>query len=180
MFSATLGARYIKEIDQRELSYAPGNLLFVGQYFFNGDGYQDSKLLKQAAFLQQNPEYNGLALPAFAQTDQYEPPPDLSAGDLSPWGRHYGAVTAAWNDIFESEISLSIFNVISLSDFSGIIAPSLSYNLIDIFTINLALRMTYGDKNDEYTNPASLFGFSDDTGATGSLSLSVSMGGGSF
>lgn len=180
-FSATAGARYLKELEQGELKRAPGSLAVVGQYYYNGEGYPDSRLLKPAAFLQQNPEYNGLALPEEAQSEEYESPPDLSFGDLSSWGRHYAALTAAWNNIFESDVSISLFNLTNLNDLSGIISPSVSFTFIDVFTVSAGVRMTYGNKNDEYTNPASLFGLAGDSdGATAAFTLSVSMGRGSF
>ena len=181
LFSVTAGARYIKELDQGKLSRAPGSLALIGQYYYNGEGYPDSRLLKPAVFLSQNPQYNGLALPAEAQTEEYENPPQLSISDIASWGRHYAAVTLAWSNIFGSEIAVSVFNLTNLNDLSGIVSPSVSFNLIDLFGITIGLRMTYGDDADEYTNPASLFGLSGERkGGTAQLSLSVSMGNGSF
>ena len=183
LFSGTVGFRYLKDIDQGDSILAPGSIMLIGQYFYNGEGYGDSSLLKSAVFLQQNPEYNGLALDETKQGENYQAPPDLTTGDFSPWGRHYAALTIGWSDIFESEMNVTIFTLANMSDLSGIVSPSLSFRLFDTFDVSLGLRMTFGADGDEYTNPQALFGFgngSDSEGSTLSFSANVSLGGGSF
>lgn len=183
LFSGTFGIRYINELKQRDLRYPPGNVALIGQYYFNGEGYPDSDLLGAAVFLQQNPEYNGLIMPAEAQPDSYEAPPDLAFDDISPWGRHYAAFTLGWSNIFSSNISFSALALANLSDLSGIISPALSFLLFDEFAIGLSARFTFGESGDEYTNPQALLNGSNadgQIGSTFSFSLTVSMGGGSY
>ncbi len=178
LFSGTIGARYIKEFENDA-----GSLALVGQYFYNGAGYADSSLLEPAAFLLTNPGYNGLAIvDENEQPEDYEAPPTLAAGDLQNWGRHYVAVSAGWSNIADSDIGFSVFAISNLNDLSGIVTPSLSLSLLDnTFSVGINGRLTFGDPGDEFTNPAALFGGNDEEGApTFGLTVSVSMGGGSF
>ena len=177
-FSSTLGFRYLEELEEKA-----GNLALIGQYFFNGEGYEDSTLLEPAYFLLQNTAYNGLIIAdANAQSQGYEDPPALAISDLLNFGRHYGAITVSWNDIFDSGLGFSIFALANLTDLSGIITPALSFDVLDVFNVGISARITFGDEGDEYTNIASLLGNSEneDLGSTLALSLSVSLGGGSF
>ncbi|MBT3272897.1 MAG: hypothetical protein HN368_07070 [Spirochaetales bacterium] len=181
LFSGTIGLRYLKDIDQRNMARNPGSIAVIGQYFYNGEGYTSSRLLKPAIFLQQNPEYNGLAKDAAEQPESYIAPPNLTFGDITPWGQHYGALTLNWSNIFNSDVSVSLLGLGNLSDLSFIISPTLSFKLLDTFNVSLGMRMTYGDDGDEFTNQAALIGQAGDTsGATLSFSLGVSLGGGSF
>lgn len=176
-FSGTLGARLIDSIED------VFEFTFVGQYFFNGTGYADSALLKPAAFLIQNPDTNGLAI---ANPDDqpagYEEPPALRAGDFQNWGRHYGAATLVFGNLFGSDLSLSLFGLVNFSDLSGIFSPSVSISFLEWFNASVGARMTFGDPGDEYTNPAALLQTGDEgeEGPTLQFTLSLSVGGGSF
>lgn len=176
LVSATAGFRYLKELEEDR-----GSLLFLGQYFFNGEGYADSSLLEAAAFLAQNPDTNGLALDESAQPDDYAEPPALGFGDLSNWGRHYAAASLGWTGILGSDLGVTLFGLLNLSDLSGIVTPALQFPLLEEFSLSVSGRLTFGDQGDEYTNPAALFTGEDDaTGGTFGLTLSIGLGGGSF
>ncbi len=177
-FSGTVGFRYLETFEEIL------DLTLVGQYFFNGTGYPDSTLLEPAAYLFQNPDTNGLVLDNEGeQPSEYEPPADLRGQDLQNWGRHYVGLTASFGSLFETKVGISLFSLINLSDLSGIFSPSISYSFLDWFRFSIGSRMTFGDAGDEYTNPAALFGLGGDddtTGPTFNLSISLSVGGGSF
>jgi hypothetical protein len=122
------------------------NLSFSGQYYFNGEGYEDQDLLKT-----------------------------LLAESLFPLvliesGRHYGAASASWREMWGSDFSLSLFYIENFSSFSGMIKPSLSWSGLDNIDISLSASRMFGDTGEEY----SMFG------NTAAVSLGVSIGGTSF
>ena len=85
---------------------------------------------------------------------------------------HYGAAGASWSGMFGSDFNLGCFWLGNLSDGSGMIAPSLSWNLIEDLDLTLKASYRYGGVGDEYTpTPA---------GDTMTLSVSAGFGGGSF
>ena len=179
-FSGTIGTNYMHEFEDDA-----GSFLFIGQYFFNGEGYNNDTpgLLEAAYRLQQNSGENGLALPVDEQPEGYEDPPALGTGDITNFGQHYLGGMIAWNSIFDSDLSFSTLVVANMTDFSGMVIPTFSYKIIDYISIAAGMRMTYGDVGDEYTNPIALLGFAGDDawkGPTMSFSLECSIGGGSF
>ena len=178
-FSATIGANYMYELEDDA-----GSLLLIGQYFFNGEGYDgsDPGLLAAAYRLALNSGENGLALPADEQPEGYEDPPALDTGDLTNFGMHYAGLVASWSDIFDSDVSFSTLAIMNITDLSGMIIPTISWTIMDYITMSAGARLTFGDVGDEYTNPASLLGFggSDWEGPTMSLTLDFQIGGGSF
>ena len=179
-FSGTIGGMYMNN---------DINLNVIVQYYFNGEGYTDKRfpdgtsLLDNAAYLYQNPDTNGLALPADSQGDNYREPPALDTDDLMNFGQHYLGVSLSFNKLFDSDLNFSIFWLGNLTDWSGIISPALSYKLFDRATADLSARMTYGQSGDEYTSPQALFEQDKENSPqvpTFNLSLSFSLGGGSF
>ena len=155
-----------------------------GQYFYNGEGYEDSSLLASAVFLSNNPQYNGLSIAdESAQPEDYEGPPELDTADLLNWGRHYAAISISWSDMLDSEIGLSLFALTNMGDLSGLVTCSISFPVFDVFHVSIGGRLSFGDPGDEFTNQPALLGGSagnEDIGSTLSLSMDVSMGGGNY
>ena len=179
-FSATVGTNYMHEFEDNA-----GTFLFIGQYFFNGEGYTNDVpgLLEAAYRLSLNSGENGLALPAAEQPEGYEDPPALGTGDLTNFGRHYLGAMVSWSSIFDSDFSFSTLAIANMTDFSGMVMPTLSYKVMDYISVGAGMRLTFGEVGDEYTNPAALLGFGGGDGYEGptmSLTLDVSIGGGSF
>lgn len=173
---ATFGARYLTTFEN------DATLVMVGEYFFNGDGYpaEESDLLPAAARLLLNPGENGLAIEnPDAQPAGYEPPPDLAPGDLVNWGRHYLGATLSVGGFLLDELSFALFGLVNLADLSGIVSPSLSFGVLDRFSLSASARLTFGGERDEFTDPEALF-TGDDAAPTFGLTLSVRMPGGSF
>lgn len=162
-FKGTIGFSWINE--------DPG-IMFIGQYYYNGEGYSDyayegydRTLLDDAAFT-----YNPLKPESSA----------LSLGDLISFGRHYGAVSASLTSLFGSDdLGLSLFWIGNLTDGSGIIAPTLSWSPIDRITTSVGFHATYGASGTEYADPMALLmqGVQE---PTLSLTFGVSLGGGRF
>ncbi len=174
-FQGTAGARYLKEWDDGP------SLALIGQYFFNGEGYEDTPgLLPAAARLLLNPGENGLAIENEAdQPEGYEPPPDLAFGDLANWGRHYAGATVSLSNLFLDDLALSAFGLVNLSDFSAILTPAITFRFLDRFSLGVSGRFTLGGADDEYTDPAALFGVGE-AAPTFGITLDIAMPGGSF
>ncbi|MDC7227380.1 MAG: hypothetical protein PQJ61_11515 [Spirochaetales bacterium] len=178
-FQATIGTNYIYNFEEA------GTFMMIGQYYFNGEGYDDSEsgLLEAAYRLFLNSDENGLALDDDDQPDNYEDPPALDTDDIMNFGRHYVGGIVSWSSIFDSDLSFSTLAIANLSDISGMIIPTFSYNIIDYISVSAGMRMTFGEEGDEYTNPTALLGLSGDDawmGPTMSFTLECSIGGGSF
>lgn len=179
-FSATIGTNYMHEFDNDA-----GSFMFIGQYFFNGEGYKDDVpgLMEAAYRLQQNAGENGLALDSDDQPENYEDPPALDTGDLTNFGRHYAGGIISWSSIFDTDLSFSTLAIANLSDLSGMVLPTFSYKIIDHVSVSAGMRMSFGQEGDEYTNPIALLGFGGEDawkGPTMSFTLDCSIGGGSF
>ena len=166
----------------RELDADLGSIAILGQYYFNGEGYPDSNLLKAATFLQQNIAANGLAIADESeQPDSYQAPPALRVSDLTNWGRHYVAASVNWSGMFDSDVSISIFGLVNLSDQSGIVTPSVQFPVLDTMSVSISGRLTFGNTGDEYTNPSALIDpEAVPKGGTASISVSVGLSEGSF
>lgn len=101
-----------------------GSASVAGQYFFNGDGYGDSSLYEEA----------------WAQAALGR----LAPGDLRSFGRHYGALSAAWSQIGGSPLGLSSFWLGNLSDASGTVQLQGSWQILDEMQLSLGPRVVYG------------------------------------
>ncbi len=179
-FSGTLGFSYNR---------TDPNMMIAGQYFFNGEGYDfleldyGRTLLDSAAYLMQNTDSNGLVKPEDQQPDDYKDPPALGFADIQNFGRHYGALMLSWNEIVDTDLSITFLWLGNLSDGSGIISPGLRWNIIDKLSVSTGLRLTYGRSGTEFADPAGLFAQNptdDPQTPTASLTVDFSIGGGSF
>jgi len=167
---ATVGARYLKQWEDG------GSLVLVGQYYFNGEGYDDSVpgLLPATARLALNPAENGLA-----STDPDDQPPALGLADLANWGRHYFGGTIALSGIPVDDLSLTALAIANLSDLSAILVPAINYRFLDRFSVSVAARFTLGGPDDEFTDPAALL-LGGEAEPTVGLTFTVSMPAASF
>ena len=146
-FKGTAGASYSWSDDLSNY-----NLSFSGQYYYNGEGYEDSSAIKIYAFIENI-------------TD-----PTKIAGLLLDSGFHYGAASANWREMWGSDFSLSIFFIENFSSFSGMIKPSISWGGLGGLDLSLSLSRMFGDAGEEYAI----------AGSTAAVNLGVSIGGTSF
>lgn len=176
VFQVTAGARYLKSFSEER-----GSIALIGQYWFNGEGYQDNDLLEAGYYLALNPNTNGLLIQdEEEQPEGYEDPPALTFNDLLNFGRHYAALTVNW-EIFTTNINFTVLALANLQDWSGLFVPAVSWKLFDYCTIACNARFTFGDPGDEYTNPQALFPGNDDMpGSTLTIGVSISLGSGQF
>ena len=127
-FSGTAGFSYVQ---------ADWHLSLYGQYYYNGQGYADPSLEKEA--------YTLYAMQILTPAGSPAPvSPALSLQDLQQPGRHYGAAVASWSNIRDSNVSLSLFWEGNLSDGSGIVSPSVSYQPFDYASFTAATHVAYG------------------------------------
>ena len=145
-FKGTVGAGYSWSDDLSNY-----NLSFSGQYYFNGEGYEDQDLISPT------------------QLDLL-PVGSLLQSDLLETGRHYGAASANWSKMWGSDFTLSVFFIENFSSFSGMIKPAISWGGLDNIDVSLSLSRMFGDTGEEYSP----------FGETAAISLGVSIGGTSF
>ena len=129
-FSATVGARadYTTDDDLYTISGS-------AQYFFNGLGYADPSVFVD------EPQVVGAFLGQGA----------LTPSDLIERGQHYAAINISSPDIAESGFTPGLLWLGNLSDGSGFVNTSVSYNEIDNFTPGLSYRYNYGAEGAEYS-----------------------------
>jgi len=135
------------------------NLSFSGQYYYNGEGYENQDFVN----VNITPEISGLGL--FDASD-----PSTISTFLMDSGIHYGAASANWREMWGSDFSLSIFFIENFSSFSGMIKPAISWGGLDNIDLSLSLSRMFGDVGEEYAI----------AGSNAAISLGVSIGGTSF
>ena len=129
--AATIGALYF--------AAEPG-IVLAAQYYYNPLGYPDSSALAPARAALRPPGAAGA------------PPGGLrpEVVDLLFFGRHYAGASAAWNGIAESDLGASVFWLANLSDGSGIVRPSLTWQALDYARLSLGASLGYGTEATEY------------------------------
>ncbi|MFP4115315.1 MAG: hypothetical protein ACLFUA_13175 [Spirochaetales bacterium] len=130
VFQGTAGLLYRYSDDDGDI-----NLNAAGQYFYNGEGYEDSSVLSE----------NQLGVLALGQAGE------LGASDLSEIGRHYAAASAGLSSILGSDISVQSLWYGNLSDASGSVSVTVSYRFNDYVSASTGANYTYGDSGDEFT-----------------------------
>ncbi len=152
-FKGTVGASYSWSDDLSNY-----NLSFSGQYYYNGEGYEDSDIV------------NVIETPQLIGSGIVSSEPSEIAAFLTDSGMHYGAVNANWREMFGSDFTLNLFFIENFSSFSGMIKPGISWSGMDNIDISLSLSRMFGDAGEEYAI----------AGSTAAVSLGVSIGGTSF
>jgi hypothetical protein len=116
------------------------NLTLNGQYYYNGQGYQDPSMVTGLV----NTPVQLLAL---------ETTGGLLPTDLVFAGRHYAAASAGLSKIMGSGWGLSLTWVGNLSDGSGEVAPGVSYIVTKDVTVSLSAPYWYGATGTQFTTP---------------------------
>jgi len=134
-FSGTVGATYLN---------ADWNFALYAQYFYNGTGYETLSDMDRAAVL--------AALAA--------DPPAITGADALYLRRHYLAASANWSEILDSDFALGLLYLANLSDGSGQLSPTLSWQPWDYFQLSLGLLWAYGEQGDELAPNGRAYGVS--------------------
>jgi hypothetical protein len=66
---------------------------------------------------------------------------------LSPW---YAGISLSKAKLFTDDLSVALYAVSSLSDFSGMVVPSVSYAFTDYSSVKLSATFTFGAAGDEF------------------------------
>lgn len=135
-FSASTGFLY---------SNSNTNVTAMGQYYYNGEGYADgdrTTLIADAKLA-----IMSATMSAPAQL------PSLTVGLarlISGSGRHYAALSLSKSKLFTDDLSASVIAVANLSDGSGLVKPSLTWSLVDNFSLSLSPLFIFGPADGEY------------------------------
>jgi hypothetical protein len=126
-------------------SYANSDLKLsiAGQYLYDAEGYADDDrdtLIKEANLLLDQ----SLAEPAKDAASM------LFKGLIKNSGRHYAAFSLSRTELFTKDLSLNVFTMANLSDFSGFVRPGLSYKLFDGASLGLSAFFAFGPEDSEY------------------------------
>jgi len=139
-------------------SYSPGesdsSVSAVAQYLYNGEGYSDPSIITD----------NPVGVAGLLGSEE------ISRTDLRNTGTHYAAGNLSWSDVFGSGVNTSVFWMQNFTDLSAMVTPSLTRTIVNDVSVTLQVPMMFGEEGDELS-PG---------GSSMSLSLSVSIGGGSF
>jgi hypothetical protein len=136
-FSASAGFLY---------SNSDKNISFIAQYFYNGEGY--------ASDVRDVLIEDGKTAIANAGGPNSLLGKGLSAGLaglLLGSGQHYGAVNISKGEIFGEDLSVSLLALANLSDFSGIVKPSLTWSITDNFSLTASPTFFFGPEEGEYS-----------------------------
>lgn len=150
LFSGTAGFSYLN---------ADWNISLFAQYFFNGQGYDEK--YNYLELLDASSDLLPLPVPT---------PAIITAADILYPGRHYLATSVSWFDILDSSFSLSVLYLANLSDGSGLITPSITWELIEYVSLNTGFRISYGQTGGEYARNGGFLAYT----------FSASLGGGRF
>lgn len=123
------------------------NLNLLGQYYYNGEGYapDDRDNLVSAG-------KTALAIAALSSdTAKVASIGQALAGLIYGSGRHYAGASISKGELFGAEkLSASIIAIANLSDMSGLLRPSLSWELADRITMNFSPTFVFGPEDGEY------------------------------
>lgn len=154
-FSGTTGLIY---------NNADAYLNIIGQYYFNGEGYD-----------------NPSAVVADALT--YVAAGQMTLADLfGNLGRHYAAGFVSWSFVKDSPVSVSLLWLGNLSDGSGFFKPSASFEITDEINLAVSPYFAYGPENSQYRGiaPSLMGGSTAALMPVAQLQLTLSLGSGKF
>lgn len=134
-------------------SYANSDwkLSITGQYLFDSEGYQKSKREAVIADAKDNEAGIKSALLGLdAQLDVDSAFAGIMKGLILNSGRHYAAFNLSRTELFIEDLSLNVFAMANLSDFSGFVRPGLSFQLFDGASLGLSALFAFGPADSEY------------------------------
>jgi hypothetical protein len=113
-------------------------LSLTGQYLYDAEGYAEDDRLELIDMA--NSVLDGAG--DLGST--------LFKGLIAQSGRHYAAFSLGRTELFTEDLSLSMFVMANLSDFSGFVRPGLSYQLFDGASLGLSTLFVFGPEDSEY------------------------------
>lgn len=122
---ATVGAKAtLSEDDDYQITV-------TGQYFYNGRGYDE----------------------AYWQSESVAWTQAVVSGDVSTQnpGQHYVGASAQWQEVLQSDVSLSLTTLTNLTDESWLVQPKISVAANDAVEVALETRHDRGDTGGTYS-----------------------------
>ncbi|MGD9940963.1 MAG: hypothetical protein AB7T74_14305 [Clostridia bacterium] len=123
----------------------------TGQYLFDAEGYANGDRENLITDARANETAIKLALSMIPDID------DVNAafsgfvkGLILNSGRHYAAASLGRTELFTEDLSLNVFVMANLSDFSGFARPGLTYQLFDGASLGLSTLFVFGPEDSEY------------------------------
>lgn len=126
-------------------------LSITGQYLYDAEGYanDDRENLIADARLNETSIKSALALlPGIDDVDAAFS--GFVKGLIAQSGRHYAALNLSRTELFTKDLSLNVFLMTNLSDFSGFLRPGLSYQLFEGANLGLSALFAFGPEDSEY------------------------------
>ncbi len=119
------------------------NITVIAQYYYNGEGYSDSdRTTLFNSFKSQPAPIQAAILLAIANG---------SIKDFPLFtGQHYAAANLSFSEIGGSDFSASATGIMNISDLSGLVQPSLSWEIADYLTLTFSTTFGFGADNTEY------------------------------
>ena len=119
------------------------NITAVAQYYYNGEGYADSEKSSSIAALD---TLLSTPLPAATKTTLT----GLSKLFAYGSGRHYAAASLSFSEIGGSDFSASLLGLANFSDLSGLVQPSVSWQIADRLKLTGSVLFFFGASDTEY------------------------------
>lgn len=124
-------------------------LTVAGQYLYDGEGYEDSERERLIDDAYANEADIKLILDA-SGADPDEAFSSLLKGLILNSGRHYAALSVAKSEFLHDDLSLSVFGVGNLSDWSGYARLSLSWRVFKGMSLDAWSGFAFGLSDSEY------------------------------
>lgn len=119
------------------------NISVIAQYYYNGEGYSDSE---RSASLSALSTLLTMPLPDATKTTLKSLENLFAYGS----GRHYGAGSISFSDIGGSNFSASVLGLANFSDWSGLVQPSISWQIADRLKMTGSALFFFGAGDTEY------------------------------
>ncbi len=149
------------------------HITLMGQYLYDGEGYANAD--REARIAEAKADETAIKA-RIAFLDSTADPDSVFSLFLKQLilnsGRHYAAFTFAKSELLTEKLGFSAFVIANLSDFSGYLKPTLSWEFFDGFSLSASAMFALGFEDGEYV-------VLNDGQAMG-LSLVLTMGTGSF
>jgi hypothetical protein len=107
---------------------ADNHITVLAQYYYNGEG--QTKVNAQEA-------YNYYIL-------------NPSAVDRIRLGTHYGFVSFSWGQFLQEDLTANVYAISNLSDGSGMVSPSLQWQMFDYMAVSIGATFTFGAPGTEF------------------------------
>ena len=139
----------------------------AAQYLYNGEGYADSEREARIAEARADQAVIEAALSGMGLSYS-----TFLKGLIYDSGRHYAAASLTKSELFTDDLSVGLFAFANLSDLSGFVTPSVSYELFDKASLELSATFVFGSGDSEYVVL--------NEGAALTLGFKASLGSGTF